>query len=720
MSRKPLVLAALLPLSLLALAAASAPATSPVPAGAIKPTDVQAASAKMVYGILSDAHYAYRPRNLDDRLSAEIFRRYLESLDPQKLYFTQADINRFTPYRTTLDDSIKAQNLIAPYDMFGTYAKRVDQRVAHARSVIAKPMDFSVKEDFAYDREDAAWAANEAELNEIWRKNVKNDALRLRLAGRPADEIRKTLDKRYATLGQRVHELRGDDVFEIFMNSYATSIDPHTSYMSPRSAENFNMQMRLSLEGIGAVLQRQDEYVVIRTIVPGGPADLSDRIKVGDRVVAVGQGDTGPMVDVIDWRIDDVVDKIRGKKGTKVRLDILPVDANEDGKHTLLTIVRDKIKLEEQAASKRIIDVQGKRIGVVELPGFYLDFEALNRGDPDVRSATTDVNRLLAELRAEHVDGVVMDLRDNGGGSLQEAVELTGLFIDRGPVVQVKESGGKVSVDSDDQRGVAWDGPLAVLVNRSSASASEIFAAAIQDYGRGLIIGEPTFGKGTVQNLINLDRWPTKTGPQFGQVKLTIAQFFRVDGGTTQHAGVVPEVQFPVSVDASEFGESTYDNALPASRIAVAPHANLGNFSPIVPRLVALHDARVAKDKEYSWLAQDVARFRAERAKKTISLNEAERRAERDKAEARRLQRESERKAMGLAANDAYDDDGLQVDERDVTEQIQQEEAAKKRPDPLLRESAAILADAINVLTGNRELTMQVLPRSKQPTHWSD
>jgi len=719
MSRKPLVLAALLPLSL-ALAAASSPATKPAAPGLFKPTEAQAASARMVYGLLSDSRYAYRPRNLDDRLSADIFRRYIESLDGQKLFFTQADLTRFNPYRTTLDDSIKSQNLTAPYDVFATYVKRVDQRVAYARSLLAKPMDFSAKEDFAYEREDAPWAANEAELNEVWRKYVKNDVLRLRLAGRPADEIRKTLDKRYAQLAGRVHELRGDDVFESFMNAYATSIDPHTGYMSPRSAENFNMQMRLSLEGIGAVLQRQDEYVVIRTIVPGGPAALSKKVKVGDRVVAVGQGDTGPMVDVVGWRIDDVVDLIRGKKDTKVRLDILPVDATVDGKHQLVTIVRDKVKLEEQAASKRVIDVQGKKIGVVELPGFYLDFEAANRGDPDVRSATTDVARLLAELKAEKVDGVVMDLRDNGGGSLVEAVELTGLFIDRGPVVQVKESGGKVSVESDDQRGVAWDGPLAVLVNRSSASASEIFAAAIQDYGRGLIIGEPTFGKGTVQNLINLDRWPTKNGPQYGQVKLTIAQFFRVDGGTTQHAGVVPEVQFPVSVDASEFGESTYDNALPASRIAVAPHANLGNFAPIVPRLTALHDARVAKDKEYGWLAQDVARFRAERAKKSISLNEADRRAERDKAEARRKAREAERKALGLAASDSNDDDGLQADERDVAAQVQQEEAAKNRPDPLLRETAAILADAITVLTGNHELTMQVLPRSRQATHWSE
>jgi carboxyl-terminal processing protease len=468
------------------------------------------------------------------------------------------------------------------------------------------------------------------------------------------------------------------------------------------------------------VLQRQDEFVVIRTLVPGGPAASTGKIKVGDRVVAVGQGDKGAMTDVVGWRIDDVVDQIRGTKGTKVRLDVLPADAGIDGKHVLVSIVRDKVKLEEQAASKSIIDVQGKKIGVVTLPGFYLDFEAARRGDPDARSATSDVAKLLAELKAQKVDGVVMDVRENGGGSLVEAVELTGLFIDKGPVVQVRESGGRVSVENDDNRGVAWDGPLAVLVNRSSASATEIFAAAIQDYGRGLVVGEPTFGKGTVQNLIDLDRWPAKTGPQFGQVKLTIAQFFRVDGDTTQHAGVVPEIQFPVTVDATEFGESMFDNALPASKIAMAPHSNLGNFSPILPTLLADHNVRVAKDKEFTWWSQDVAQFRAERDKKVISLNEADRRVERDKAEAKRKAREAERKALGLLVAKSDDDDGLQADERNVSQQVAAEAAAKNRPDPLLRETAAILADAISLLSGNAKLAAQVMPVTHQATVWSD
>ena len=659
---------------------------------------------------------------LNDSLSADIFRRYLQSLDGQKLFFTQADINRFAPYRTGLDDAIKSQQLQPAYDMFDTYVQRVDERVAYARSLLKKPFDFSVKESWAYDRDKADWAADTAALNEVWRKSVKNDVLRLKLSGRSQDEIVKTLDKRYATLASRVHELRGDDVFESFMNAYATSIDPHTSYMSPRSAENFNMQMRLSLEGIGAVLQRQDEFVVIRTIVPGGPAMRSGKIKVGDRIAAVGQGGSGPMTDVVGWRIDDVVDLIRGNKGTQVRLDILPVDASIDGAHKLVTITREKVKLEEQAASQRIIDTQGKKIGVIELPGFYQDFEAKRRGDADARSATADVAKLLAQLKAAKVDGVVVDLRENGGGSLDEAIELTGLFIDRGPVVQVRESGGKVSVDSDEDRGVAWTGPLAVLVNRSSASASEIFAAAIQDYGRGLIIGEPTFGKGTVQNLIDLDRVTEREQPQFGQVKLTIAQFFRIDGGTTQHAGVVPDIEFPVTVDASEFGESTYDNALPATHIQAAAHTELGNFAPIVPRLIALHGARVAKDKEFGWWAQDVAQFRAERDRKLISLNEADRRAERDAQEAKRKAREAERKSLGLADDSSanQDDDGLQADERNIAQEAADEQAAKNRPDPLLRESAAILADAVTLLSGNQQLTAAVLPVTRQATVWSN
>lgn len=720
LKHKLIALSAALPLAMAMAASSSAPA--PGASAYLEPTVEQAAAARLVYGILSDSRYVYRAKPLDDTLSAEIHRRYLESLDGQKLFFTQADINRFDAYRLRHDDAIKSQQFQPAFDVFATYQRRVADRVAYARSLLAKPFDFSTDETWLYDREDATWAASTAELDDAWRKYVKNDALRLKLAGRSQEDIRKTLDKRYAGLAERVGELRGDDVFETFMNAYASSIDPHTSYMSPRSAENFNMQMRLSLEGIGAVLQRQEEFVVLRTIVPGGPASNSGKLKVGDRVVAVGQGTSGPMTDVVGWRIDDTVALIRGKKGTQVRLDVLPADAGVDSKPQRVVITRDKVKLEQQAAQKRIVEVGDRRIGVVELPTFYLDFEARRRGDKDARSATADVAKLLRELRAEQVDGVVVDLRDNGGGSLLEAVELTGLFIDAGPVVQVRETGGRVSVETDDETGVAWDGPLAVLVNRASASASEIFAAAIQDYGRGLIIGEPTFGKGTVQSLIDLDRFPRKDDVKFGQVKLTVAQFFRVDGGTTQHAGVVPDLQFPVTLDASDYGESTYDNALPASRIAQAPHGNLGNFAALAPQLVANHEARVAKDREFRWWAEDVARFRAERDKKSISLNESVRRAERDRLEAERKQRQAERVAAGLAKEEVARvvDDGLSYNERSVAEQAAEEEAAKNGPDPLLRESAAILADALDLLTANRQLTAQVLPVTRQATVWAE
>jgi carboxyl-terminal processing protease len=711
-----LALTAALPLAI-ALAATQGKVSTPV--SELAPTEAQALTGSLVYQLLSGSDYAYKSLPLDDALSAGIYKNYLESLDDNKLFFLKSDIARFDAYKTGLDDAIKSQDISPAFDIFKVYLQRVDQRVAHARSLLKQDFDFSAKELYRYDREDAEWAATESELDAIWMQSVKNDVLRLKLAGRPMDEIRKTLDKRYSNLSERLHQLRGDDVFESFMNAYGSAIDPHTSYMSPRSADNFDMTMKLSLEGVGAVLQIQDDYVVFRTIMPGSPAEKSGVIKPGDRVLAVGQGEKGPMVDVVGWRIDDVVSKIRGPKGSVVRLDVQSGDEGVDGPHKIVRIVRDKVKLEEQAASKKIITSGAKRIGVIELPVFYLDFEAARRGDPDARSATADVRRLLEELKQEKVDGVVMDLRDNGGGSLIEAVELTGLFIDQGPVVQVRETSGKVEVESDTDGGLAWNGPLAVLVNRSSASASEIFAAAIQDYGRGLIIGEPTFCKGTVQTLIDLDKFPRRKDIQFGQLKMTIAQFFRINGGTTQNAAVTPDVLFPVSVDASEYGESTYDNALPYTEIAPARYRRLGSFKAIDPQLEIQHKERIGQDREFSWWMQDVAFFKAEREKKSISLNEQERLAERNQMKAKRDAREAERKALGLKSMGPDDnDDGLQAGERKVSEQIAQENAAKERPDPLLNESAHILADAIGLLESNKQLLGQVFPSARSAGSW--
>ena len=726
--RTLLVLALVAPLALFARpSAAPAQADDALGQG---PTADQVTTAKLVYGLLSDSRYAYRPQPLDDALSADIFDRYLEALDPGRMLFTAADVQRFARYRTALDDAIKSGKLEPAYAMFALYQQRMNERSAYARKLLGQDIfDFTGDDRWHYDREDVPWAKSAAELDKAWRQSVRNDWLRLKLAGKEPAEIRKTLDKRYANMADNANELDATDAFTSFINAYTGSIDPHTDYFDPRSAERFNQSMSLSLEGIGAQLQKQDDVVVIREVLPGGPAIKSGQLEAGDRIVGVGQGDSGPMEDVVGWRIDDVVEKIKGPKGTKVRLDIIPPEAGMDSKPLRVTLVRDKIKLTADAAKSKLLDIPARgdmparRIGVIQLPGFYQDFAARRSKADDYASATRDVARLLAKFKQQGVDGVVMDLRNNGGGSLAEAVELTGLFIDQGPVVQVRESGGRVSVESDRDPGVAWDGPLAVLVNRGSASASEIFAGAIQDYGRGLVVGEPTFGKGTVQNLVDLDRWPGNEETRFGQVKLTIAQFFLPGGSSTQNKGVIPDITFPVSVDASEFGESTYDNALPWTRIAPVPHKRYGNFTPMLAQLDALHDARVRENKEFQWWAEDVARFRTERAKGFVSLNEAERRAERDAEAARRKQRQELRKELGLKLDPLATtvlDDGLQANERNVVEDAAREKAAEDRPDPLLREAAAILADATALLVEDQKLAAQVLTETGRATHWAE
>ncbi|MCB1572180.1 MAG: carboxy terminal-processing peptidase, partial [Xanthomonadales bacterium] len=551
---------------------------------------------------------------------------------------------------------------------------------------------------------------------------------------KPAKDIRETLDKRYSNYLERVRQLNSEDVFQTFMNAYATAIEPHTNYLSPRASENFDIAMRLSLEGIGAVLQRLDEYTAIREIIPGGPAAKSGKLNPGDRIVGVGQGASGPIVDVIGWRLDDVVDKIRGAKGTVVRLEVLPDAAGPDGKHELLTLTRNKVSVEEQAAKKSVIDVKNgdttRRIGVITLPTFYQDFDARRRGDEDYKSATRDVERLLGELKDEKVDGVVVDLRNNGGGSLDEATDLTGLFIDKGPVVQIRDASGRIEEKSDRRAGAAWTGPLAVLVNRASASASEIFAAAIQDYGRGVIIGEPTFGKGTVQNLLNMDDMARNEKPTFGDLKMTVQQFFRINGGSTQLRGVTPEISFPLTAASDEFGESSYDNALPWTSIQKADYQPVADLKPVIPMLIARHEARTAKDPEWQGFEEDIADAKRIRAEKTISLNEQVRIKERDEQEAKRKAREAlaggafpnqdpaaktredalkdtgkppavAAAALQGAAADGdepsatvtLEDDGLQPDERSIAKDLAREEQRKARRDIVLNEAAQVLSD---------------------------
>ncbi len=806
-------------LALLVTAGASAKVGSSDSSVTLNPTQDEAAAALLASRFLTNYHY--HPMPLDDAMSEKIFDGYIDALDGDRLFFTQADIDSFASYRTALDDAIYDRNLEAPFAIFNLYEQRVAERIAYARSLLSKGFDFTIKEDYDFEREHVPWAKNTTELNELWRKRVKNDWLRLKLAkedesgattamrdsanksaaavdahvsanlqegggrsdkqgkqsdaeaaetapkdatahsagtksaetktenrssepgdAKPQDipaEIRKTLDKRYASYIKRVHELNSEDVFQTFMNAYAMATDPHSNYLGPRASENFDIAMRLSLEGIGAVLQRDEDYTAIREVVPGGPAGLSDKLHVGDRIVGVGQGEDGAIQDVIGWRLDDVVAKIRGPKDTVVRLEILPADVGPDGKHEILSLTRKKVSIEEQAAKKSIIDVkQGEeahRIGIISLPTFYQDFEARRLGDKQFRSATRDVARLLGELKQEKVDGVVIDLRNNGGGSLAEATDLTGLFIDQGPIVQVRSAGGSVQEERDPKPGMAWDGAMAVLVNRASASASEIFAAAIQDYGRGVIIGEPTFGKGTVQNLVDLDEVARNEKPVYGELKMTIAQFFRINGGSTQLRGVTPDISFPLTASADEFGESSYDNALPWTSIQPADYTVSADLKPIIPMLIARHATRVANDADWQNLTADIAEARKLRAQKVVSLNEVTRRTERDEREDRRKAREEKtghavpEKDPAAATREtiqqrqvpqppeddgsgrpALADDGLQPNERSVRDDLDREKARKQRRDVVLDEAANILSDEIVLIRADAKLAALVLP----------
>ena len=680
----------------------------------LMPLPQQGPAARVSAGFLTRFHYKATP--LDDAMSQKIFDRYLKSLDPEKLFFTQADINQISSARNQLDDAISQENLNVPFMIFNLYEKRLVDRLTYAREILKKGFDFTQKESYSYGRDKAVWPQSEDEVRDLWRKRVKNDWLRLKLAGKDDAATRETLEKRYTSSLARVRKYKSEDVFQIFMDSYAMSIEPHTNYLGPRASEDFDISMKLSLVGIGAVLQERDDYTTIRELVAGGPAALSNRLKVGDRIVGVGQGKTGPITEVVGWRIDDVVKLIRGSKDSVVMLDILPADVSLDGKHQMVALVRDKIKLEEQAAKKSIIPIQSdgvtRQIGVISLPTFYQDFDARIKGDKDFKSATRDVNRLLDELKKAKVDSVLIDLRDNGGGSLTEAIELTGLFIDKGPVVQQRNAQGKISVESDTNAGVAWDGPLGILINRGSASASEIFAAAIQDYGRGVIIGEGSFGKGTVQTIVNLDQATQNQKAKFGELKMTVAQFFRINGGTTQLRGVTPDISFPSGTDTESFGESSYDNALPWTQIKAADYKPTGDLSDLLPMLAVRHESRIAKDKDFQYLQEDIAEMQTLRKKKTVSLNEAERRKEKETLEAKIKSRETSDTGDKKTASKNKDalDDGLQANERNLVADIAAEKERKNAKDILLTEAVHILSDEVNLLKTNAKLAARVLP----------
>lgn len=689
------------------------------PAGHVqfKPTYEQQLRGSLATKFLANWHY--KDTRIDDQLSVKIFNRYLDVLDPNYSFFMASDIKSFEPYKLAMDDALQHADPTPAYEIFSTYVDRVHERVQYARDLLKQPFDFTVDETYPWDRSEIKWASSEKELDEFWRLRVKNDYLRLRLAGKEDAAIVETLDDRYKNLDRRINELNSDDIFQYFMNAYAQSIEPHTAYLSPRTSKNFEISMSLSLEGIGALLGRENEYTSIASVVPGGPADKEGHLEAGHNIVAVGQGNDGKMVDVIGWRVDDVVDLIRGPKHTVVRLEVFPDDEGPDSPTTIIEIVRDEVKLEEQAAKSRIIDVLGEdgemvKIGVVDLPVFYLDFAGRAQNLPDYRSSTRDVRQLIDDMKAEGIEGLVVDLRNNGGGSLLEATTLTGLFIDEGPVVQVRNASGRISTEEDTDPGMAWSGPMAVLVNRYSASASEIFAAAIQDYGRGLIIGETTFGKGTVQNLVDLDDYKVdKEAGKMGQLKITMAQFFRVNGGSTQNRGVEPDIHFPSAGDPEDYGERSLENALPWTSIPTTDFKREGDLGKMTVVADFRYQGRMENNQEFSWLLSDVAEFNKNKDKKEVSLLESARKADMEKDKATREERKAASKESGIPLFEDTDElvgvngppeAGLDEDDDEVADD---EDKKDDKPDLLLRESARIVGDMIELNNNASELSSQ-------------
>ncbi|TAM97916.1 MAG: tail-specific protease [Rhodanobacteraceae bacterium] len=678
----------------------------------LQPTAAQGQAAILAARLLTRFQYEALP--LDDAMSAKIFDAYFKALDGSRLFFTQADVDQFAPDRTKLDDAIWNGDMSIPFAIFNLYEKRAGERTAYALELLKKGFNLDGNGTYTFDRDKAPWAADTAALDALWKQRVENDWIRLKLAGKDDAEIRKTLSRRYENYLDRVHQLDSEDVFQTFMNAYATAIDPHTNYFGPRASQNFDITMKLSLEGIGAVLQEHDEYTVIREIVPGGPAATSGKLEVGDKIVGVGQGECGAIVDTVGWRIDDVVARIRGHKGTMVRIEILPAEGGPDAKPVIVTLVRKKVTIAEQAAKKKIIDVKhgGRtiKVGIIELPSFYEDFDARRRGDPDYKSASRDVAKLLAELKKDKVSAVVVDLRDNGGGSLSEAVNLSGLFIGKGPVVQVRDNRSQVEEQDSDEK-MLWTGPMAVLVNRGSASASEIFTAAIQDYGRGLVIGEQTFGKGTVQNLTSLDQLAMNTKPTFGELKMTIAEFFRVDGDSTQLHGVSPDILFPHSIGYKDYGESSYPNALKWTHIDPAHYTPVADQKPLVAPLMAEHDARAKTDPAWKLLLDELAAARKLHDQKTVSLNYKVRESERKQQDAQDAEFKKRREALGDVSSISLEpDDGLTPGERSVRSSVAREKAAKQAKDIELEESAHIMADEVVMLDKDLKLTQVALP----------
>ncbi len=662
----------------------------------IEYTDAQRDTIVELVDQLEERHYSKHP--YDDTLSAEHLDAYIDALDSSKMFFTAQDIADFQKYRTTMDEQLHKGDLEAAYNIFNRFQGRLETRLQSLIDNMPKlvaAMDFTIDENYEIDPRDRKWAKTQAELDDRWRKQLKNQVLSLKMADKKDEDIPETLAHRYRNQLNRVKQYNSEDVFQIYANALTELYDPHTNYFSPRRSDNFNISMSLSLEGIGAVLQAEDEYTKVARLVPKGPADKQGELHPSDKIVGVGQGKDGEMVDVIGWRLDDVVDLIRGPKGSTVRLQVMPAKSATTDERKTITIVRNEVKLEEQAAQKKILEIpdgdHDLKIGVIDIPAFYVDFEAMRRGDPDYKSTTRDVKKLLGELQQEGIDGLVIDLRNNGGGSLQEANDLTGLFIEYGPTVQIRHSSRRVWRDGKRLKSDYYEGPLVVLINRLSASASEIFAGAIQDYERGIIVGDRSFGKGTVQTLVPLTE---------GQLKITESKFYRISGDSTQHRGVIPDVAFPSIYDTDEIGESALDHALPWDQINPVRHRRYNDLSTVLPRLTELFRERSQTNPDFVYLEDQIGLADENRKVKELPLNEKARIALRDKQEAEALQIENKhRVALGeeplakLDLNEDEDENGL----ADAADPNDPNAPEGDDHDVLLTEAGQVLVDALEL-----------------------
>mmetsp|Transcript_43193 Transcript_43193/g.137939 ORF Transcript_43193/g.137939 Transcript_43193/m.137939 type:complete len:688 (+) Transcript_43193:1510-3573(+) len=627
-------------------------------------------SAKRITDHFTRSHY--KKIKIDNELSQKVFERYLRSLDVNRNFFLASDIAEFEKSKDAFDDAIRQGQLDIAYDMYIVNLKRRAERFKFALTQLDKPFNYEVEGDkYFYDREEAAWAKTTAELDEVWRQRVKYDALNLKMADKTWEETQDILTKRYQRAIKRLSQTNSEDVFQTVMNSFARSIEAHTSYLSPRNTERFQMEMNLSLEGIGAVLRSEDDHTVIVSLVAGGPADKSAKIKPEDKIIAVAQ-EGEEFVDVVGWRLDEVVELIKGPKGSVVKLQVLK-GTSESKKIAEIQITRDKVKLEDRAAKSEVYipdagPHKGQKLGVITIPSFYHNLHV-------------DVKKELDKLKEEDVQGVIVDLRGNGGGSLPESVLLSGLFIDKGPVVQVRYENGRISVDRDTDGVVHYAGPLTVMVDRYSASASEIFAAAMQDYKRAIIIGEQTFGKGTVQQHRGLSRI-YDLDKKLGAVQFTIAKFYRISGGSTQHKGVLPDILYPSPIDPAEWGESKEENALPYDSIQKANYSQLGNYDGLIDGLAAKHTARVMKDPEFAYIFNDIEEYNKNKDKNYISLVESERLKTKKENEEKQLLRINERlERMGLEKVTSLEDD--------LPEELD-------KIDPFLFEAANITFDMVN------------------------